>query len=873
MFKLTTSMLDVTALSNNLLNGQANNENIFNDASMERTNLGIETDKITLQPLITTLSLKNTINDIDMDDDLVILERLNDEALYSYEKLNQEQRIVYDYVAANPQDIITIQAGPGCGKSFLLKTIAYNLPNIHKHVIIFKHDLLYSFRHCAERHTVAKFIMQTLQINYFEYKALDKQISMNITSVEFMLSIVAMIKKAQLKNIKFSILFLDEYTIVSKPILLILLMILEYHKIGTIICGDKNQLQNIHNSQHAILSAHTLAKSFSRREFNLHINERCKDTAYNNFVNYFADFSSNRKLDNYTYAILSTVFINQLVQLPNYNSIHLASTHQELTNLIHTMVCNNKYHTDFYLVDQSRIQSEPNTVLQHTLATMEYLSSAKSNNEVPVPGKFLPYLPLVIGARYYILKHSEYSQGVLVEYRHEDGIIKMLYDNGTLQEFTRMSSKQVLFDEHCEYLMRNVEPSEDLRGTIYGFPIYPANFMSIHKCQGCTIRGELDLILNKTNYQGLYVALSRVTSPKQIARVTIPNQVSHLVSTIVNYPEHCIVNGQIGIDLIRERMINYKFYQIDNSIVRIVGEICLDFILAVTYEAKFELRQKLLDYLIEYQINFTILQNPTILEASDYNLITMSKIIKYRDVFRALACLNVLDYNVWLHEFILANPDMSLFLKIDGYGDVSNQKSMMENGSNSKCALARFADWESCYPMDVSTKSYIRHFAKTNVHIEPTDQETSMKLFCIDNTSAPIYVETTEFCCKVYRKYENNEEITMRWLIDELNEMLRQLYAKRNERSNPNKNFINIQSRKQTTENSIFLTTLTETLTLPRPKTTTIPTHTLKINNIESIKRPATSSSLSSPPPAPPPSSLTTSNDRLSECMKKIAKK
>lgn len=793
MFKFNTSVLDSTALSNSLMQDyteagdETNSKNDTTATIMKRTNLGVDLKNISLKPPV-RIDIRPS-EEIE-DPELALIERMAEEELYTYEHLNVEQKVIYDYVMANPTDIITIQAGPGCGKSFVLKTIAYNIKNYSKQVIIFKHDLLRSFIHCGTMLTVAKFIMMTLNIGYFDYKALDRQISMNITSNEFMLSIIALVKKSELKNVTCAILFMDEYTIISKPMLLVMLMVLEHHKVGTIICGDKNQLQNIHNSTHAILSSHTIAASFSAREFNLHINERCKDIEYNNFVSFFADFSSNRKLDSYAYAILSAVFMKQLVQLPEYNTIHLASTHQELANLMHTMVCNKKYDTDFYRIDQSRIQDKPHAVLQNTLATVEYLASARKNNSVPVPGKFLPYLPLVIGARYYVCKHSDYSQGVLIEYRRDEGIIKMLLDNGTVKEYSRMNATKVIFEEHTEYLLRSIDTGRNVFGSIYGFPIYPANFMSIHKCQGCTIRGDLDLILNKTTFQGLYVALSRVTSPTQIRRITIPNQVSHLVSTIVNFPEHCdIAGGQLKIDLIKERMINYKYYQIDNNNLHRISELCLDFVLANSTEARIELRKQIIQFL-DGRIKLDILKVSMVNEPCDYNLLTISRIIKYRDVFRALSTLNVLDYNVWLHEFILACPDMSLFLQSNDKNKepVINKRHMITYNCDSKSTLTKLCDWSKCYSMDVATTAYIKHFAKTNVHIEREEIDKSLQLHCIENPSDLVFLETTEFCCKVYRMYENDTKITMPWLINELNIMLMHAKLMNNYNLEPQKN-------------------------------------------------------------------------------------
>lgn len=777
--------------------------------------------------------------------------------------LNADQHKIFEYVFKHPTRIITIQAGPGCGKSFTLKTIAYESRKF-VNVIIYKHDLLHTFRYAANRYTVAKIMMSIFNLTFYQYTAVELGISSNLTSMEFMVAIVSLLKCSQLGKFAESIVFLDEYTVIPKPLLLILLMLFEYYNIGCICCGDKDQLQNILNSRHAICSSYDIANAFSINSFQLYKNERCSNKVYTGIIEYFAQFSSSKHLDAYAFAMIAAIFPKQCITPRNYFDIHLAATHQELATIQHMMVCENGYDVDFYTIDESRtrdpitnryrsdvISSIMNPHGIPTKALENYIESMK-DGKAPTVEKFLPYVPLVRGARYYIHKHSEYSQGVLTDIldsntqhqfvarRYDDTLTpdKMLIcdqcnskilderqtherslqceaclmnihevcqphisskckvrveRNNLVEESTLTSSDnkgklllmtlddgsevvigkntkvdKAMFDQHADFLLNNQ------RGRLYGYPIYPSNFMSIHKCQGCTITENLDLMLEKTTYQGLYVALSRVTDPKQITKVTIPNHASHLISAIINFPELIDpARTPVTIDVLRDRMANnfvhYRINENNNNELKRFGNMIVNFLLSDNIQLKAQYRNEII--MASMNLPQTILKPPTERDGSNDNLITISKIIKYRDIFMALACVDSIDRNVWLHEFVLRTPDMAIL--IDCSKNSLNKETMSALKLRDSGVFASLIDLNNCYSMNISTVEYIKYHAKVNTRIDAQEQQ-DFKVVCLEEVSTCNFLESTEFCCKVFHKYRDNkeDELTTSWLIDELNMML-----------------------------------------------------------------------------------------------------
>ncbi|AYP97894.1 DNA helicase 2 [Mauternbach virus] len=707
--------------------------------------------------------------------------------MYLMNKLNTEQRNIYNYIENNPNDIVIIQAGPGCGKSFVLKTIAYNQKKYFD-TIIYKNDLLASFRYNSRRNSVASFMMKCLDLKYYSYLALDRQLASSMDAYEFMLTIISMLRRSSLNDVEGSIFFLDEYTVMSKPFLVVILILFEYYKIGAIICGDRNQLQNIHNSKHTVLSSYWMAKSFSKREFLLTTNERCGDTTYNSVIQLFSEYSSSSLLDEYAFAMVSAFFLRQLMEPIKYNCIHLAATHRELAQSAHMMVCQQKYPTSFYEIDMSRVRNKKNSknngqTLCQTQETTRYLSKITTDDantscdviSTNVIEKFLPYLPLVIGAPYYVEKHSEYSIGQLIEYDAEKQTVTLEMESDKLKKTFGKSSinKGVVFQPHYEYLMQN-----EVSGHLHNFPIYPANFMSVHKCQGCTIGGELNLMLNKTTYQGLYVALSRVMNPNQITRITVKNQMSHLVSTIINFPQYC-ENRVPTAEEVRAKMINYTFYDVSgigisdnsNATFKQFGNLGFAFLATDVVSEKKEFRDLIYKLAIGYSGCVTrCLKQTPIKPTIDPNLMTMGKIIKYRDIMLALSCIDEYDRNVWLHEFLINNVDL-LPLLPDNFKRDSGKMNTTNAPLKDSTILTKLTGFDSAYDLNVSSVEYIKSIAKNIIRLNTTDQLEHEK-YRIEMPQPNVSIETTEFCANVYKKYQKKEICTMNWLMNELNCLL-----------------------------------------------------------------------------------------------------
>lgn len=215
-------------------------------------------------------------------------------------KLNPQQKEIYRYVRDNPDSMILIQAGPGTGKTYTLKTLTYWLER-YTRVVIYKHDLLRYFEDSDSTMTVASFMMNLLGIgNLFKFSNLELKLSSTKSAYECATNILALLMTSSIKLLglqKGALVIIDEYTIVPKYYLFTILTILRFYNVGVILCGDKNQMQNIHNSNFIKSTSYDIGAMFADKVFTLNINERCSDPEYNEIVDYVSQYSSSTRMN------------------------------------------------------------------------------------------------------------------------------------------------------------------------------------------------------------------------------------------------------------------------------------------------------------------------------------------------------------------------------------------------------------------------------------------------------------------------------------------------------------------------------------------------------------------------------------------------
>lgn len=647
---------------------------------------------------------------------------LRDIEQHDVSKLNHMQKRIYDYVIRNPNEIVTIQAAPGTGKTFTLKAIAYGCERPTS-VVIYKHDLLMKFQYCSRRLTVAKLFMKMLSMNYFSYKAFVNQICGRMSAQEFIHCLITLLHRAQPPPFRDGFVMIDEYTVIQKPMLVILLIILKSYRIGTIISGDYNQLQSLQSTSTKSITSFEIAKMFSSRVFSLDVNERCNDPKYNVVINYVSKFSTSMKLDSAGYALSAALFLNKLATRSDYDDLHIAGTHRELTRLVHMYVVNENIPVEFYEIQPpDKSQASKNKIVveeDEDPSAHAVVDEADSSLLLPNgmwrpsivvdyikskdPKKFLPYLPLKIGSEYYVSSLSESSIATLIAYDAVAKTVTMRYPDQNTVCLTKCGNDSVMIEMHRDAVMRK------RRGSVYNFPIYPTNAMSMHRVQGCTVERPLDINLSNTTYQGMYVAISRVTHPSGIKRIIIPDMLSYALSTIINFPEHADPNfNDFSEELLDSRMQNYQFYKISNP--KIFTPLLSNFFNSDKTEVRAEIRNELV--VLAGLCAQRLLSLPE--QPDRHDLMAINRFLADFEVYtRAALIEHEQDRAIWLHEYMLSHID---------YSNLLQDPTCTNNNS-----LSAYCNPAAVYPFSKSTVNYILEHSQLQDTL--TGQQNPLRLF------------------------------------------------------------------------------------------------------------------------------------------------
>lgn len=575
--------------------------------------------------------------------------------LYVRENLNPEQLAVFDHVTANPNDIVVMQGGPGTGKTFTMLTVANHFLEKGKppNVVIFKRNSLHDYRFSANGYTVARFIMHILRLNYSEYETLESQLRGPMSFEHFLNTIVCLMRTLRVcppgHDFRHPLLILDLYTVQPKPFLLIIMMMLYRYRIGAVICGDKNQLQNIlYDSKHAgQCSAYDIVSSFSARTFYLSHNLRCSDPTYNEKVNFIGTLSNDIELDEWGYALVSAMFYKNLLQTVEPADTILARTHKNLTKTLVKMVTDKKIPGSYWYIKKPE---------QFILPKLEI-------------GKFLTFLPLIEGNPYFVHKFSERMLCKLERINFKDEhqteiqtVTVRMSNSNELKQIEWGICSSVMYENHLAYLLNGGDDSRSNNlscDDLYNFPLYPAFSMSIHMSMGRTILDRVSLILTGSTYQCLYVAISRVRSSESINSVDIPNKLQHFISVLLNFDVTDLIPLDIG--LIKEKFLtgNYVYYDVSpEKHHTILDNITIAATFSLSLDSKNErvAAREDLKYLVMANRVPTRMLRSTINQAtedhSDMYRAALPFLLKMKNTITSLATLTPLESRVWLHEFL-----------------------------------------------------------------------------------------------------------------------------------------------------------------------------------------------------------------------------
>ncbi|KAE9530080.1 hypothetical protein AGLY_011542 [Aphis glycines] len=421
------------------------------------------------------------------------------------------------------------------------------------------------------------------------------------------------------------------------------------------------------------------------KEFSMTRNHRCQDLDYNKKIELLSNYSCDSHLDEWSYALLGAMFFKNMIQQIDKSDTLLATNHIHLSEALDKLIITDNVLREPWLIESDssfRVygrETEPNSNLYHPNTLLLYMQAltvvdddrtahvSKKTKLEPVNryhcrGKFLSYLPLIIGQVHFVRFYSEWCLGTLVKITpNNDGDIKSvtvrMHDSESFVTLEKSSNcKNVMFDKHSHYLINSgldtrSPKQEPGRGKLYNFPIYPAFVMSIYMCQGRTISNRVSFILTNATYQSLYVAASRITSSDNVNAIIVPNSLSILLSTIMNFDT---TSGKITIEEINKKLVNgfYKYYVLPPQyldLLYFIGE-CVS---NSDINTRRMYRKSIFGLVEKYQIPFTIIQPKTILSDTDVTLnATLAFIIQHKITMTMLVNVDQTNRHLWIRLFL-----------------------------------------------------------------------------------------------------------------------------------------------------------------------------------------------------------------------------
>lgn len=652
------------------------------------------------------------------------------------------------------------------------------------YTVIFKNDLLAQFEPMTKVYSVAQFFIEILKLpDLMVYKNFTNQLTARITPTDYVKLFASILSRVSIIDMRDVLVILDEYTIINKTLLFILLVVFKHYKIGCILSGDKNQLQTIGDSKNTrATESYELAQLFADKTFNFTKNERCVCPKYNEMIKLVSRYSTDKKLDDFGYAMVTAALFENMNGVAQFSDTFISSTHRSLAITQHTMTIdpNEDIKTSFYMWDNTkkvgktiiRILDKNGVVIpaiQMPSVVSEYAQwatrmhnntdSRNLNKNTIFPFKFLPYIPLKVGCYYYVHHYSDSCIGELINIDLDNKILtlRMQQTKSIVRVVQSSQYEGVIFEEH-RFWLKNVQGFEEaFNGNsrkIFNYPIYPAKFMTIHRAQGCTISDRINMDLTASNYQALYVAMSRVNDKSQIINVKIPKQLAHTLSVIVNFPQYCNVGVELtGKDIESKLKSNYLLYTPKRDWITHYANLVQRFLNEV--DNRGEIRKEILCGLNARCMSEIIAITEPQESAQQEELeiensqLLFSHILKYLNYYKCLSNWPDRDRLYWIHEFLRLMPEF----KSEMFDTTTNYTTLESHNMIRQCT--------NLFSIPLSESSLNSLKNQTSISSEKTEQTIESGDFG--------YVQAqTLFQKYLHQRLVAKEPITIAWLEEQL---------------------------------------------------------------------------------------------------------
>lgn len=408
--------------------------------------------------------------------------------------------------------LVVLDAPPGTGKTTLMSTLCSLQPNAT--VIACQRSNLIPYRPFAKTLSICQFLLRCAKMTYEEAWSgwPDCQDAYETYSLVAKVAGRTFIKR-------YSLIIVDEYSMVPSLSFLYLLILREYFKIHLVFVGDRSQLTPIKVSKHLPKSNYGTLFRFGSGVQALTLNRQMRfvDSDLAEVVDKIRWMVENLEDNNENrWRACSMVCHNRkrLLLIPsNPKNLYLASYHVKLaerTNWIENQATT-KTKRSYYRLASSNPDYETLTL-----------------DDACGCEKYLPYLLLAEGFPYWY-RNGEITEMVTLV-NIDDDVIIVMRTNGENIELKRepvdtpSPQEQWLLKQHVR------EPQKNIR--LYQFPLKSASVATYHSVQGMTVPDNLsvEIDLDVSSLSALYVGISRLRRLDQLHCLRSRKRIQHLLS-------------------------------------------------------------------------------------------------------------------------------------------------------------------------------------------------------------------------------------------------------------------------------------------------------------------------------------------------------
>lgn len=458
----------------------------------------------------------------------------------------------------NPQ-VFLLDSPGGTGKSYLIDCLALCTRTL-KICIIARNATLLSkistikellFKSC----TICSFLMSYFDLSY-------KEAITAFDGCDDVDSVIAKVKGMieKLKSLEFDLLIVDEYSLESPLLLLLLVVLAQQKRINLLMMGDVKQQNTLSPSKlHRGNNYELLLEIPSIKQYAMKQQMRIKDSALLQVIDKMRTYIEQEKDVNgntlntfhLKYSVFTQLKSKFLVKSNLLKDVYLTDFHKDIKNRMIQMK---------EVAEQKNVKfiEAPYMLMNKKDSTMKPLI-------LPKDAKFLPYLLLVEGCTYLHKKqfvkitkiHDNYIACTSEASNTPMTIKKIFWDSRNHECSTMQFEWMCDHFDHADYYLLQYP----LRSTIFTY----------HFIQGLTLSSQtLCIDLDSKFANSLYVGFSRVINLNQISAIQSTLFLSFLYTEYKNDEYYYKISN--ANKKLLEHLCNYtknKHYKFDDSFVTV----------------------------------------------------------------------------------------------------------------------------------------------------------------------------------------------------------------------------------------------------------------------------------------------------------------